>query len=1109
MSTKQNILTEKLDEFIRKYYINRFVQGLLISVGGLLAFFIVASLLEYFAHFGKGFRSFLFFSYLIFASVVIAFYWIVPLLKRFRIGKVISYSQASELVGQHFPEIKDKLLNTLQLQDQASHTDNELLLASINQRIQKLSPFRFSSAIDLSVSAKQYGKYTLLPLTVLVAILIFQSSMITKPAERIIGYDKQFAREAPFEFVLKNASLKTLKNSDYKFELEVKGKQLPAVVYIEIDNHLIKMESSGKNQFIYEMANLTASHTFSFTDGDYHSNTYQLDVLPNPTLVNFKVNLNYPSYINRKNESLNNVGDFTIPEGTQVEWVIQTKDVESLNFAFAGEQAQVSRLEDVFTVKAKVLRPVNYTIQLLNKYIANKDTMQYALQVIGDRHPGIAAEQKKDSINPFMVYFYGKADDDYGISRLNFVYRNISSGSVLKYLPVNIGHSTDEIFYYMVDLRELVKGDGDELEYYFEVWDNDAVNGKKSSKSQVFKMQAPSEQSLRKETESGNKSLKSKMAQMMKDLETMQKRGSELKRELMESNELDWQQQQKLKEFIAEQKKLEKKAEELKQENAAQNEKEQNISTPDEEILKKQEELDKLINSVMTPEMKELVKKLEEMVKQQNKDAIQNQLDKMKLSNEEIKKELDRSLEQFKQLELEKKINEQTNALQKLAEKQKELAQKTQDKTESKESLKQQQDELNRQFDELKKEIKETEEKNKDLETPLNMESTEKDQQEIDQSMDESSENIEKKQNKKAGESQKKAADKMEEMAAKMKKSLEQAQQEQEEEDYYTLRQILENLIELSVQQEALMDQMKENRYYSPKYVELSAKQQKLKESAKMVEDSLLALSKRQIHIKSFVNKEIGNVNYHMNLAIEDFSKVIVSRGLSNQQYVMTGLNNLALMLSESLKNMQESMKDKKKDGNSQCKNPGKKKGKSGNEGKQKKMGGMKQMQDELSKQLQQMKDGKQQQGKNPNSEQFARIAAKQEALRREIERLQKQLKEEGKPGSLGDLEKTKQLMEQQEKDLVNKQITPETMRRMKEIETRMLEHEKAEMEQDMDDQREAEQAKEVEKEMPPAIKAYLEKKAKEMELLRSVPNELSPYYKDRVRVYFQKLGNV
>jgi hypothetical protein len=1109
MPSTQNILIDKLDEFIRKYYINRFIQGLLISVGGLLAFFLLASLLEYFAHFGQNFRRFLFFSYLIFATVVIVIYWIMPLLKRFRIGKVISYSEASSLIGYHFPEIKDKLLNTLQLQEQAQHTDNELLLASIDQRIQNLSPFKFSSAIDIKGSARQYGKYTLLPLVVLVVILLFQSSMITKPAERIIGFDKQFAREAPFEFVLKNTSLKTLKNSDFKFELEVKGKQLPAVVYIEIDKHLIKMESTGKNQFVYEMANLTNSHSFSFTDGDYTSNTYQLDVLPNPTLVNFKVNLNYPAYINRKNEVLNNVGDFTIPEGTQVEWVIQTKDVESIRFAFGNEQAQVTHNEDIYTVKAKVLRPVNYTVQLLNKYIANKDTMHYALQVISDRHPGIAAEQKKDSINPFVVYFYGKADDDYGISRLNFVYRNVSSNGALKYLPVNIGRTTDEIFYYMIDLRELVKGDGDELEYYFEVWDNDAVNGKKSSKSQVFKTLAPSEQSLRKETESGNKSLKSKMAQMMKDLETMQKRGSELKRELMENDQMDWQQQQKLKDFIAEQKKLEQKAEEIKQENAAQNDKQKQIDPLDEEILKKQEELDKLINSIMTPEMKDMLKKLEEMVKQQNKDAIQNQLDKMKMNNEAIKKELDRSLEQFKQLELEKKINEQTDALQKLAEKQKELAQKTLDKTESKESLKQQQDELNKQFDELKQEIKETEQKNKDLETPLEMESTEKDQQEIDQNMDESAESIDKKQNKKANDAQKKAADKMEEMAAKMKKSLEQAQQEQEEEDYYTLRQILENLIELSVQQESLMDQMKDNRYYSPKYVELSARQQKLKESAKMVEDSLLALSKRQIHIKSFVNKEIGNVNYYMNQAIEDFSKVIVSRGLSNQQYVMTGLNNLAVMLSESLKNMQESMKEKKNDGNSQCKNPGKKKGKTGKDGKPKKMSGMKQMQDELSKQLQQMKDGKQQQGKNPNSEAFAKIAAKQEALRREIERLQKQLNEEGKPGSLGDLEKTKQLMEQQEKDLVNKQITPETMRRMKEIETRMLEHEKAEMEQEMDNQREAEQATEVQKEMPPAIKAYLEKKAKEMELLRSVPSELSPYYKDRVRVYFQKLGNV
>jgi hypothetical protein len=300
---------------------------------------------------------------------------------------------------------------------------------------------------------------------------------------------------------------------------------------------------------------------------------------------------------------------------------------------------------------------------------------------------------------------------------------------------------------------------------------------------------------------------------------------------------------------------------------------------------------------------------------------------------------------------------------------------------------------------------------------------------------------------------------------------------------------------------------MKEMRSYNPKYVELSSLQQKLKENSKMVEDSLLALSKRQIHIKSFVNKEIGNINYNMDAAIEYFGKVWIEGGTSRQQYVMTGLNNLAVMLSESLKQMQESMKEKNEQKKGQCKKPGKKPGKPGQSGKPK-MSGMKQMQDEINKQMQEMKNGKQQ-GKNPGTEQYAKIAAQQEALRREIERLQKILKEEGNSGALGDLEKTKQLMEQQERDLVNKQINQETMRRMQEIETRMLEHERAEREQKTDNKREAEQANAVENEMPAAMKAYLEKKAREMELLRSVPTNLSPYYKDRVRVYFQKVGTV
>lgn len=1099
-----NKLQQKIDEFIRKYYINRLLQGILIGLGMVLAYFLIANFLEYLGHFGSGFRLVLLSGFILLAGFVAIRYWIVPLLKILRVGKLMASEEASLIIGNHFPDIKDKLLNTLQLQNQAIGKNDELLIASINQRIEKLSPVPFTSAVDLKGSFRRYAKYTVFPLLILFFILIFQSSMITKPAERIISYNKEFEREAPFRFILKNSNLKVMKNSDFNIEVVLKGEKIPGSLFVDLDGHLIKMESTGKNEFSYPLSNLTSSHQFRFTDGEFKSVLYTLDVLPNPTLVNFDVLLTYPVHTGRQPELIKNTGDFTVPEGTIAEWHLNTKDAEGIRFSFENVPAASTKTEDGFMVKAKVMNSVNYTLQLLNQYVNSKDTIHYKIQSVPDRYPGIAAEQTQDSINPFVYYFYGKADDDYGLSKLQFIYRKTSDKGVAKYLPVNIGKGTDEIFYYMVDLRNL-GAEGEELEYYFEVWDNDGVNGRKSSKSQVFKTVAPGERDLRQQTESGNSSVKSKMAAAMKDIESLQKKTSELIRELNDKNNIDWNQEQKLKDYLNEQKKLEKKLEEIKKENQTLNQRQEQLNPLEQELLDKQKELDKLMNELMTPEMKEMLKKLEELVKKQNLQDIKDQLDKMKMSNEDMKKQLDRNLEQFKKFELEKKINEQSDALNKLSEEQKELAKKTEEKSESRESLKEQQDKLNKKFEELKQEIEQTDKKNKELESPLDLENTQQDQQDIQKDMQESSEDISDKQNKKASQKQKKASEKMEQLAEKMKKSLEKAEEQQQEEDYQTLRQLLENLIELSLQQEDLMNQMKENRYYSPKYVELSSRQQKLRDVMKTVEDSLISLSKRQIQVKSFVTKELSSINQYMKLAIDNFSKVNSREGIVDQQYVMTGLNNLAGMLSESLKNMQESMSEKKdkKKGNSQCNKPGNKKGNSGKP----KAGSMKQMQDGLSKEIQKMMQGKKE-GNNPNAEMYAKIAARQEMIRRELERLEKMLKEEGKPGQLGDLGKTKQLMEQIEKDVVNKQITPETLKRLQEIETRMLEHEKAEKEQDMDNTREAEQAKAVEREMPPSIKAYLEKKAREMELIRSVPSELSPYYKDRVRVYFQKLGS-
>ena len=86
------------------------------------------------------------------SAVLLSVWLVVPLLKWARIGKGLSHEEASALIGQHFPEISDRLLNVLQLQRQlgagSRPSDTSLLEASIEERASALQPVAFKRAID-------------------------------------------------------------------------------------------------------------------------------------------------------------------------------------------------------------------------------------------------------------------------------------------------------------------------------------------------------------------------------------------------------------------------------------------------------------------------------------------------------------------------------------------------------------------------------------------------------------------------------------------------------------------------------------------------------------------------------------------------------------------------------------------------------------------------------------------------------------------------------------------------------------------------------------------------------------------------------------------------
>ncbi len=348
----------------------------------------------------------------------------------------------------------------------------------------------------------------------------------------------------------------------------------------------------------------------------------------------------------------------------------------------------------------------------------------------------------------------------------------------------------------------------------------------------------------------------------------------------------------------------------------------------------------------------------------------------------------------------------------------------------------------------------------------------------------------------------------MNQMAQQMQEMMSQAESEQEGEDEHALRDILNNLIQLSFDQEALMKDVNKTKTDNPQYVKLSQEQKKLKDDAKMIEDSLFALSKRQPMIASVVNREIAAINSNMEKSINlmgkrenRFTPDISSR----QQFSMTSINNLALMLNESLNQMQSNCK-KPKSGNcskpGSCKKPG--------HGQKPSAASMKKAQEQIKKQMEALKKAMEE-GKLPNgkqggsgmSEQMVKIAAQQEALKQMLMQMQKE-------GGInpGDMKNTLKMIEESQKDIVNRILNEETIKRQQQILEKLLDFEKAEKERDTEQKRQATEAKDDYKRNLSQFMEYNLRKEKETELLKTVPPSFKNFYKNKVSEYFNNFAN-
>lgn len=1116
MGSRLDRVSDNISSFRRKYYINLFLRGSILTITLLLGYFLLASLIEYNLWLPRELRLALFVLFFFTAAYCLFRYLRDPLLWWLS-GRGLGKEESARIIGRYFPVIEDRLLNFLQLTT-ATRNRGALLEASLEQRAILFDQFRFESIVDLREN-RRYLKLLAIPFLAFALIIFLNQKIITQSTERIVNFNKEYSPQAPFRFYLDHQRLVTFPNEDFVLHMHLEGEALPEAAYLVIGQQRMKMQTDKAGFFSYVFEKPQQDMSFQIEAAGFYSDRYILRIVNRPELLALKVQLNFPGYINRPAQVLQNVGNLEVPEGTRVGWSITTANTQkaSIQFTSEGSPNPMQQIDNQsFAYGKGFFNPDGYTIALANENSSNKDQITYQVNVIKDQFPALVVDQLGDSVLFENIMLAGMIKDDYGLTKLslNYILNRKGEKEITGSIPFEISSTPQQNFFYRWPLDSLHMKGGDRLQYYLEVWDNDGIHGRKSTRSVVYQFDRPDDEAFKSEIKRSQSATENELQQSLSRAKSLKESIEEAEQRLKGKNSLDWQDRKMLEDLIEQKKSLDQVIEDLKQKNKELLEKREAFSEQSESIREKSEQLQKLMNELLDEETKKLFKELEKMLRENQDPAqIQKMLEKMDRKELNLERELERAIELFKNDLYNYKLDQAIQDLEKQIEAQEKLLEKTEeltgdkksednkpqkgtentqeeakDKVQTAEDLAQDQEELAKESENFEKSIDDLNKLGEELDKP---ESTPTEQQmdEVQELQQQSKQSLQEKEPSKATAPQKKSIQQMKQMKEQLQGMQNSMEMEIDQQNLESLRQILHGLIKLSYDQEALMKEFNSIQQSDPAYVTLSQNQLKIKDDSKVLEDSLLALSKKDPFLGSIVTREIGELNEHLDKASSNIKERKKSNASADMQLSMTSINNLALMLNDHFDMMMQMMQNAM---------PSMSKSKK----KQKGQKSLSEMQMKLNQQMEEIRKS----GKSGRqlSEEMAKMAAEQERIRRALQEMQDKLKQEGGQPFGNDLPGK---MEQTELDLVNKQLTEQTIRRQQEIMTRLLESEKSMREQELDEERKGETAKDYEKEIPKAFEDYLRLKEKEVELLKTVPPKLYPYYKNEVNEYFKRLG--
>jgi hypothetical protein len=1114
----QNALQLRIQEVQNKRYQTAALRNFTIVLSFAASLLLTGTAMEALFDFSCTIRTLFAVLYLSCLSYALFRYVLQPLLRCNGILNREKEELTAKFIGDKFPRIKDRLVNMYQLSSRkkefSAFSSPELLDAAVQMFLDEIQDVNFLQSVDRAVLIRVRRWFLCVIGGSFILFALFPHSL-SGGLYRLAHFRTDFSPQPKYSFVIIPGSMEIIKGDTVHVTIRIVP-AMPSFIQIpkelnlarrlekqdKAEEILIQRSPSGTFQTVFE--GVRATTEYYVRAGDVESMHDTLTVVDRPLARSFHLQLDYPAYTNlpeRLQEEF--AGDISAPAGTRITLTgTASKLLEKGFVGFSDSTASFFTVHrDKFSASFTVRKDNLYWLTLIDEeHLRNINPVQYRIQTIPDEFPSVVILEPGKNIDiagdqTLVVRLQIK--DDYGFSSLRIGYRLVKSRyeqaqEKYSYTGIQVPASgTIAEIPFTWNLSPLHLAPEDVVEYFAEVFDNDAVGGPKSGRSALFTLRLPS---LDEVFADAGREQERSLDELQKTLEEAKKLKDDmesLNRDLKNNKDPDWQTQKKMGEMAKKYEEVQKKIEDSKSrlEHTTLTMEQQNVLSP--ATLEKYMELQQLFKTMDSAELRKALQAKSESMQNIDKQQFQQAMQLMSFREEQFRQTIERTIELLKRIQIEQKMDEITARVQALEQKQRELEEQTKS-AQNNESLQkepaQQQKDLAKQEQAMEHEAADLQKRMEQFFTEMPAKEMqqlleEMKQENISGMMDQSASAMEQGNRGAALSPQQHAQKQLQSFHSQLSSLQKRMQQEQARTVLNALRRATNDLLELSKEEEELKTQAQSAPPGSLRLRENAQQQQRVSQDLQNVIAYLLDLSKKSFAVTPDMGRAIGEASAHMTNALRDLELRSGGSASQEQDRAKASLNNAAVQTQNALQAMMQG-------------------GQGGAGSLMQQLQRMAQQQMSINMETQKM-NGEQ------RAQEAARLAQEQAAVQKSLEQLNAEAKQSSDgQRMLGDLGKISDEMKEVVRALEQNSVDRETIRKQDRILSRMLDASKSMHERDYEQRRKSESGTPTAGKQPADIDPELlnEKQRFREDLINALQQGYSRDYQELIKKYFELL---